>query len=375
MFKAEKTALASALTIIKNAVNSRNTMPILANVLIERDGNDLLLTGTNLDLQLTARCGATFEDGFVPFTLPFALMASAIKAMPDGSVSISNATPGARFDAATLKSGRARIKIPILPASDFPKLKPGAMTHTIGLGSASLRRCIEGVSFAISSEETRIYLNGIFLHVTEDGLMFVATDGHRLARRLIPAIDLDEDIEDLPHVIIPRDAVSALLNSLPDDENVTLKLSDERIELSGETVSMISKLVEGTFPDYKRTIPVDNDKIVRVGTKALTSALDRVLTVITEKGSGIVFDFRDGTLTLTSKPGDHGEASDELSTEGDAGFSVGFNGRYMQEILRALGTDDVEIALSSSSNPAILRKPGEKISLSILMPMRIGGAA
>lgn len=375
MFKAEKSALAAALASIKNAVNNRNTMPILANVLIEREGSDLLLTGTNLDLQLTARCAATFEDGFTPFTLPNELLTNAIKAMPDGSVSIANATPGARLDAAALKSGRARIKIPILPAGDFPKLKPGAMTHTIGMGSASLRKCIEAVNFAISTEETRYYLNGIFVHATEDGLMFVATDGHRLARRLMPAIDIDDLLEELPHTIIPRDAVDALLKCLPDGENVTLKLSTERMELSGETVSMISKLVEGTFPDYKRTIPVDNNKIVRVGTKALTSALDRVLTVITEKSSGIVFDFREGTLTLTSKPGNHSEASDELSTDGDADFSVGFNGRYMKEILRALGSDDVEIALSNPGSPAILRKPGEKISLSILMPMRIGAAA
>ncbi|WEZ84609.1 DNA polymerase III subunit beta [Rhizobium sp. 32-5/1] len=371
MFKAEKSALASAVETVKPAINNRNTIPILANVLIERDGDDLLVTGTNLDLQLSVRCAATIGGDFVPFTLPHALMQSAVKSMPDGPISVSNATPGPRLDAVALKSGRARIKIPILPAGDFPKLKGGSMTHSIGCGSKSLRQCLEGVSFAISTEETRIYLNGIFVEAQPEGLIFVATDGHRMARRLLPHTDLDDDVAELPHIIIPRNTVGAILSSLPKDDNVTLKLSEERMEMESGAITLISKFVEGTFPDYKRIIPANNDTKIRINTKALTSAIERVLTVSTDKGNGVSFAFQGDTLTLTSRPGSHGEAEDAVSTVGDADLSIGFNGKYLQEIIGAIGTDEVELALNRMDSPAIIRKPGETVSLSILMPMRI----
>lgn len=373
MFKAEKSALSAALASIKASINARNTIPILANALFERSGEDLMISGSNLDIQITATCSAGIAADFIAFTAPYALFETAVKSMTDGPITVENvAAAGGRIDGIAIKSGRARIKMPILPAQDYPKMKTDKLNHGVGLGVSSLKQCFRAVEFAMSTEETRYYLNGVFMHTHPEGLMFVATDGARLARRLMPMVDIDEEkITGIPAVIIPSDTVKTVSRLLPDAGNVAVRLSDERIEFALSGLTIVSKLVEGTFPDYQRITPANNDKIIRLNGKLLAGAVGRVLTVNNTKGSGIRFTFADGAVRLVSKPGENGEAEDEMSADVEGNLEIGFNGSFMLEVIDSLGSGDIEMKLGNPGDPAMIMRPSETNSFAILMPMRI----
>jgi len=373
MFKAEKSALAAALKSVKGAINSRNTIPILANALFEKCGDDLVVTGSNLDIQISATCAATFAPEFMEFTAPYTLLENAVRSMPDGPIEIVDPdASGKKFANIAIKAGRARIKMPILPANDYARLKTDKLNHAIGLGVATLKKSFLAVEFAMSTEETRFYLNGIYMHRHDAGLMFVATDGARLARRLMPMSEIDEEVlPDLPGIIIPRDTVHSLRQLLPDDGNVAVRLSDERIQFSFANLTVVSKLVEGTFPDYNRVTPARNDKTVRLNGKLLAGSIDRVLTVNTMQGSGVKFAFSTDAVRLTSKPGENGEAEDEIPAEATGALEIGFNGKFMREVIDALEGGDIEMKLGMPGDPAMIMKPGETESFAILMPMRI----
>ncbi|KQY20755.1 DNA polymerase III subunit beta [Rhizobium sp. Root483D2] len=372
MFKAEKSALLGALSSVNDAINSRNTIPILANALFEKSGSDLVVTGSNLDIQISATCTAAFADTFQPFTAPYSFFESAVKSMADGPVEIANPDQGTRFDNIVIKAGRAKIKMPTLPARDYTRLKTENLTHALGLDAACLKKSLHAVEFAMSTEETRHYLNGIYMHVHPGGLMFVATDGARLSRRLMPMVEIDEDeLPDLPAVIIPKDTVRAITKRLPEEGDVALRLSDERIELTFGNLVIVSKLVDGTFPAYDRITPLNNDKTIRINGKQLDGAIGRVLTVNTLKGSAVKFYFSPDAVRLTSKPGENGEAEDEVEAQADGSVEVGFNGKFLRDVIGALGAGDIEMKLGQPGDAAMIMKPGETESFAILMPMRI----
>jgi DNA polymerase-3 subunit beta len=375
MFKVERTALAAALSAVCDVVNRTNTIPVLANVLIDRAGDRLVMVGTNLDIEISTLFDAEIGSDFEAFTVPAHKLQEVAGAMGKGAlIAVERVMIGNSFVSVAIKSGRASIKLPVLPAGDFARLKADDLPHVIGTGAMSLRRVLDSTAFAMSNEETRIYLNGIYLDPLDKGLRLVATDGHRLSHHLLPRADLDDDIDGLPGIILPRQTVARLMKILPKEGNVSLRYSEGRIAVTFEEVQVVSKLVDGVFPDYRRLIPSGHQATARLDAALLSEALARVMTVSAEKGRAVAFAFAAQQLQLRARSGEIGEAEDALPVVGACETEIGFNGRYVCDTLDALarsGVGEAEFRLSGEGLPAIIAKPGETENIFILMPMRI----
>ncbi|MBZ9852839.1 DNA polymerase III subunit beta [Mesorhizobium sp. CA13] len=362
-------ALLPALALVIKAVERRSTIPVLQNILLAVDASagTLTLTGTDLDCELrtSLACQAGRDDSF---TLPATLLHDAVRKMADGAeIAIA-----AEKDFATVSAGRARFKIQVLPAADFPAMSEAGYANTFELDAGALRAMLATVSFAISSEETRYYLNGIHWHVDEH-LHAVATDGHRLAKFTAQA---PQGAAGMPAIIIPRHTVDLIGKILEDKRPVKVEVSDTRIRLTSGSVSLVSKLIDGTFPDYRRVIPTGNANHFTVDKDALVRAVDRVMTVSSGKGSAVKFSFAGETLTLTTTNPEAGSANDEIAidvAEGEA-VEIGFNGRYCLDLFGAAEGKRLTFSLDTAGSPTLIRPEDGDPALKplfVLMPMRV----
>ncbi|WP_421358190.1 DNA polymerase III subunit beta [Agrobacterium rosae] len=372
MLTTTKSDLASALALVATIVERRNTIPILSNLAIERVDGGLRARMTDLDLEAEINFAATVGEDFRAFTAPAHMMREIVSKLPDGNtITIEAKGDKASPESVSLKSGRSRFALQSLPPSDLSTMNMGALPHSFTVSTKHMMAAIAAVSFAISTEETRYYLNGIYMHPATDGMMFVATDGHRLAKRFV-FVDAPADA---PGVIIPRKTVIALakiLPSLPKDGDVTIEWNDNKICFIVPGTRLLSKLIDGTFPDYARVIPKNNATSFTVKGKALSAAVDRVQLVSTERGRAMKFKFEDGTLTLTVSNPDAGSAEDQITCEGHASVEIGFNAKYVLDALTHFAEDDIHISLDDPSAPAILRADGDHAeNLIVLMPMRV----
>ncbi|MFI3903738.1 DNA polymerase III subunit beta [Ochrobactrum sp. S1502_03] len=370
-FTIARGALLPALKAVNRAVEKRNTIPILGNVLITAENGRLSVTGTNLDMEVTASVEAPDIGSLVPFTMPSALLHDAVSKFSDGAT--------VKFDGddahVNVSAGRSKFRLQVLPASDFPEMSAGEFTHHFNLSGADITTAIAKVSFAISTEETRYYLNGIYLHRTDDHLAFVATDGHRLA---LVKLSPPEGSEDMPGVIIPRATVSLLRHLASAEGDVAISLSTQKIrfEMPGGIV-ITSKLIDGNYPDYPRVIPANNDKSYTVEREALAAALGLVMTLSSERGRAVKFSFTAGELQLETNNPDNGQAQDSINITNGAphDLEIGFNGRYCLDILEALGSKELTFELEAPGSPCKITTTdapdsGEK-PLFVLMPMRV----
>ncbi|WP_287206614.1 DNA polymerase III subunit beta [Mesorhizobium sp.] len=364
-------ALLPALALVSKAVERRNTIPVLQNVLlaVEAKAGTLTITGSDLDCELRAKlsCQAGKDEAF---TLPSAILHDAVRKMPDGA----EIALVAEKDFATLSAGRSRFRIQVLPATDFPTMDAGSLSHSFELDAGQVARMLDTVSFAISSEETRYYLNGIYWHAGET-LNAVATDGHRLAKFAAP---LAEGAAGMPAIIIPRRTVGLIRQLIGDKGAVQVSLSDLKILVESEQGTLLSKLIDGSYPDYQRVIPAGNANHFTVEREALASAVDRVTTVSSQRGSAVKFAFAaGGNLTLTTNNPDAGSANDEVTiehSEGD-GVEIGFNGRYCLDLLNAAEAERLVFSLGDPGSPTLIQpettdETGLK-PLFVLMPMRV----
>ncbi|RWE63144.1 MAG: DNA polymerase III subunit beta [Mesorhizobium sp.] len=364
-------ALLPALGLVSKAVERRSTIPVLANVLlaVNAAAGTLTITGSDLDCELraTLSCQAGKDEAF---TLPSAILHDAVRKMPDGA----EIALVAEKDFATLTAGRSRFKIQVLPATDFPTMDAGSLSHSFELDAGQVERMLDTVSFAISSEETRYYLNGIYWHAGE-ALNAVATDGHRLAKFAAP---LPEGAAGMPAIIIPRRTVGLIRQLVGDKGKVKVSLSDVKIRVETEQGTLLSKLIDGSYPDYQRVIPAGNANHFTVERAALASAVDRVTTVSSARGSAVKFAFEPGgNLTLTTNNPDAGSANDEVTIEhgeGD-GVEIGFNGRYCLDLLNAAEAERLVFSLGDPGSPTLIQpetadETGLK-PLFVLMPMRV----
>lgn len=364
-------ALLPALGLVSKAVERRSTIPVLANVLLAVDAaaGTLTITGSDLDCELRAKlsCQAGKDEAF---TLPSAILYDAVRKMPDGA----EIALVAEKDFATLTAGRSRFRIQILPATDFPTMDAGSLSHSFELDAGQVERMLDTVSFAISSEETRYYLNGIYWHAGE-ALNAVATDGHRLAKFAAP---LPEGAAGMPAIIIPRRTVGLIRQLVGDKGKVKVSLSDVKIRVETEQGTLLSKLIDGSYPDYQRVIPANNANHFTVERAALASAVDRVTTVSSARGSAVKFAFEPGgNLSLTTNNPDAGSANDEVTIEhgeGD-GVEIGFNGRYCLDLLNAAEAERLVFSLGDPGSPTLIQpetadETGLK-PLFVLMPMRV----
>lgn len=367
----ERANLLKSLNHVHRVVERRNTIPILSNVLLKADGASLEMKATDLDLEITEATPAQVEQAGST-TVPAHLLYEIVRKLGDGSeVMLSMDPEGSTM---TVASGRSQFKLQCLPQSDFPQLAAGEFSHSFRLDSATLRRLIERTQFAISTEETRYYLNGIYMHTAEsDGaivLRAVATDGHRLARCETEAPDGSEN---MPGIIIPRKTVGELQKLVDNpDVAVTVELSDSKIRLTIGAVVITSKLIDGTFPDYQRVIPQGNDKAMQVDRKTFTDAVDRVSTVSSERGRAVKLMLSDSLLTLSVNNPDSGSATEELAVGYDAeSIEIGFNARYLLDIANQLTGNDVKFLFADAGSPTLIEDTNDMQALYVLMPMRV----
>jgi len=369
----ERATLLRCLSHVQSVVERRNTIPILSNVLIEAEGdNSLRVMATDLDLQVIEHMDANV-DSAGSITVSAHLLFDIARKLPDGSqVSLEAAE-----NRMAIKAGRSRFSLPTLPRDDFPVIVEGDLPTSFELPAKTLAELIDRTRFAISTEETRYYLNGIFFHVSDDSepvLKAAATDGHRLARFTLPRPD---GAEGMPDVIVPRKAVAELRKLLDEslDGNVQIDLSASKVRftIGGEGgVVLTSKLIDGTFPDYSRVIPTGNDKLLKLDPKSFHEGVDRVATIATEKTRAVKMGLDKDKVTLTVTSPDNGSATEELPAEyGADGFEIGFNAGYLKDILNQIDADTVEIHLADAGAPTLIRKDENSPALYVLMPMRV----
>jgi DNA polymerase-3 subunit beta len=367
----ERAALLKSLGHVHRVVERRNTIPILSNVLLRADGQSLLLKATDLDLEVTERLPA--DVGFPgATTLPAHILYDIVRKLPDGAqVSLDANGEGGQLQ---LRSGRSRFNLQALPESDFPDLAAGDFSHDFSLGAGDLKRLIEKTQFAISTEETRYYLNGIFLHAADvEGhvmLRAVATDGHRLARIDIPA---PKGAVGMPGVIVPRKAVAEVLKLVEDPaQEVRVEISTTKVRFTFGDVVLTSKLIDGTFPDYMRVIPSGNDKRLVVDRAPFAAAVDRVSTISSERGRAVKLAVAEGKLTLSVTNPDSGSAVEELDVDYDAApMDIGFNARYLLDITEQLDSDTALFKLADPGSPTLVQDREGASALYVLMPMRV----
>jgi DNA polymerase-3 subunit beta len=367
----ERSNLLKSLNHVHRVVERRNTIPILSNVLLAADGASLELKATDLDLEITEAAPASVEQGGAT-TVPAHLLYEIVRKLPDGAeVMLKTDEDG---NAMSVISGRSSFRLQCLPQSDFPVLSAGSFPNIFRLDSAALKALIEKTQFAISTEETRYYLNGIYLHAIDaDGklkLRSVATDGHRLARAEVEA---PAGSEGMPGIIIPRKTVTELQKLVDDpDVAVTTELSDTKIRFTIGSVVLTSKLIDGTFPDYQRVIPAGNDKKLLLDRQGFSSAVDRVSTISSERGRAVKMSIGNGQLTLTVNNPDSGSATEELPADYDAdALDIGFNAKYLLDVAAQLSGEQVEFLLADAGSPTLIRDIADENTLYVLMPMRV----
>jgi DNA polymerase-3 subunit beta len=365
----ERATLLKGLSHVQSVVERRNTIPILSNVLIEATAEgSLKLMATDLDLQINESVPAAVDTPGATTVSAHTLFDIARK-LPEGSQVQLAAADGKM----TIVAGRARFQLGTLPRDDFPVIAEGELPVQFELPAETLKQIIDKTRFAISTEETRYYLNGIFWHVADDGqpvLKAAATDGHRLARVTLPRPD---GAEGMPDIIIPRKCVAELRKLLDEiDGSVGVSLSSSKIRFDMGQALLTSKLIDGTFPDYSRVIPTGNDKILRIDPRSFEEGVDRVSTIATEKTRAVKMTLDRDKITLSVTSPENGTAAEEVPGDYAAqGFDIGFNSRYLLDILGQIEGDMVEVHLADASAPTLIRENDKSPALYVLMPMRV----
>ena len=362
----ERSDLIKALGHVQNVVERRTTIPILSNVMLQADGDSLTFVATDLDIEIQESTPAMIEaPGSV--TAPAHLLYDIARKLPDGAQISITVDANERLE---VKAGRSNFLLPLLPAGDFPKLTADGFTHNFVLTASELSRLIDKTRFAISTEETRYYLNGIYLHAHEGALRAVATDGHRLA---LAELDLPNGASGLPGVIIPRKTIAEIRRLIDGgDSDVSLSISDAKIRFNYGSAVLTSKLIDGTFPDYERVIPKTNEKELVIDNKVFAGAVDRVATISAEKSRSVKLSLTQDTLELTVNNPEHGNATEQLIVDyGSDPLEIGFNAKYLLDVTGQIGGRDATLFLDGPASPALVKDTDDPATLFVLMPLRV----
>ncbi|MGF1561445.1 MAG: DNA polymerase III subunit beta [Geminicoccaceae bacterium] len=370
----ERSDLLRALAHVQSVVERRNTIPILSNVRLSAEDERLILTATDMDLTVVEHARAELAAPGTT-TVSAHTFYDIVRKLPAGAqISLARVEDGEL----SVSAGKARFTLPVLPADDFPHVLSGdkdadELEHGFSVAAETLIRLIDKTRFAISTEETRYYLNGIFLHAHEQGatstLRAVATDGHRLA---MVETDLPAGAEGMPAAIVPRKAVLELRKLLDEvGDDVQVRLSDSRIQFTVGSAVLHTRLIDGTFPDYERVIPKGNDKILRLDNKAFAEAVDRVQTIATEKSRAVKLSLASGSLTLSAVSPDAGRAEEQIDVMFEHDLDIGFNARYILDMTEQIDGDEIELVIEDAGSPTLVKDPADTATLYVLMPMRV----
>ena len=367
----ERSVLLKAVSQAQSVVERRNTIPILSNVLIEADGDSVSFRATDLDIEVVDKAPAMVERAGAS-TVAAVTLHEIVRKLPDGAqVVLTDDGASGRL---MVEAGRSSFQLATLPKEDFPVMAASEYTANFTSAAPVLRRLFDKSKFAISTEETRYYLNGVFMHVAEfDGtrsLRCVATDGHRLAR--IDA-DLPDGAETMPGVIVPRKTVGELRKLLDDDEaEIAVSVSDSKIRFATPTITLTSKVIEGTFPDYTRVIPNGNTRRLEVDAAEFAKAVDRVATVSSERSRAVKLSLDEDRLVLSVNAPDSGAAEEELAVAyGDEKLDIGFNAKYLLEIASQVDRENAVFLFNSSGDPTLMREGTDTSAVYVVMPMRV----
>jgi DNA polymerase-3 subunit beta len=367
----ERAVLLRALAHVQSVVERRNTIPILSNVRLEAHDGSLKLTATDMDLEVVETVPAELSVAGAT-TAPAHTLYDICRKLPEGAeVSLDTTGDAGRLEIAC---GRINFRLPCLPPEDFPVMSGGEFSHHFALPASELRRLIDKTRFAVSTEETRYYLNGIYLHCAEaeDGptLRTVATDGHRLAR---VDSDLPDGAEGMPGVIVPRKAIGELRKLIDElDGAVQIDMSDTKILYAFDTVVLTTKLIDGTFPDYERVIPKNNDKLLEIDGKPFIDAVDRMAAISTDKSRSIKLSLANDRLLLSANSPDSASGEEELPVDyAGPEIEIGFNSRYVLDMTSHIEGDRIQFAMADGVSPTLVRDTSDPTTLYVLMPMRV----
>ncbi|WP_163847803.1 DNA polymerase III subunit beta [Pseudooceanicola aestuarii] len=370
-FSIERSALLKAVSQAQSVVERRNTIPILANVLIEAEGNEVQFRATDLDIEVVDKAAAMVERAGAT-TVSAVTLHEIVRKLPDGAqVSLTDDGAHGRL---TVAAGRSTFNLATLPREDFPVMASSEYASNFTAPAPVLRRLFDKSKFAISTEETRYYLNGVYMHVAEDEgtrkLRCVATDGHRLAR--IDA-DLPGGAEEMPGVIVPRKTVGELRKLLDDDElEVAVSVSETKVRFATPHITLTSKVIDGTFPDYGRVIPSGNTRRLEVDASEFAQAVDRVATVSSERSRAVKMSLTEDRLVLSVNAPDSGAAEEELAVAyGDDKLEIGFNAKYLLEIASQVDRENAVFLFNSSGDPTLMREGNDTSAVYVVMPMRV----
>ena len=367
----ERSALLRAMSRAQSVVERRNTIPILGNVLIEAEGEQVAFRATDLDIEVVDRTRAMVVRHGAS-TVPAHMLHEIVRKLPDGAmVELTDDGLAGRLE---VRAGRSHFSLATLPREDFPVMASAEYDCNFAASAPVLRRLFDKAKFAISTEETRYYLNGVYMHAATglDGpvLRCVATDGHRLAR--IDAA-LPEGAADLPGVIVPRKTVNELRKLLDDDEaQIAVSVSATKVRFATPEVTLTSKVIDGTFPDYARVIPVGNARKLEVDAAEFAQAVDRVATVSSERSRAVKLVIDEDRLVLSVNAPDSGAASEELAVAySDQPLEIGFNAKYLLEIAGQVDRENAVFLFNSANDPTLMREGNDESAVYVVMPMRV----
>ncbi|MBB94301.1 MAG: DNA polymerase III subunit beta [Rhodobacteraceae bacterium] len=367
----ERSALLKAVAQAQSVVERRNTIPILANVLIEAEGDSVTFRATDLDIEVVDRAPAMVERAGAT-TVAATTLHEIVRKLPDGALVTVTADPAS--GRLTVETGRTTFSLATLPKEDFPVMASSEYASNFSAPAPLLRRLFDKSKFAVSTEETRYYLNGVYMHVSdsEDGkvLRCVATDGHRLAR--IDA-DLPDGAVEMPGVIVPRKTVGELRKLLEDDEaQIAVSVSETKVRFATPAITLTSKVIDGTFPDYSRVIPQGNTRRLEVDATEFAQAVDRVATVSSERSRAVKLQLDEDRLTLSVNAPDSGAAEEELAVAyADERLEIGFNAKYLLEIASQVDRENAVFMFNSSGDPTLMREGNDLSAVYVVMPMRV----
>src|SRR5512134_750207 len=366
LVKAKRDELLAPLSAVSGIIERRHTLPILSNVLVERVDGVLSFLATDIEIQITSRSSLAAGADAKPLTVGARKLLDILRALPDGA----EVTLQQQDKRLQVKAGKSRFTLQTLAAEDFPRLaKPAGEAAKFKLEQKALRRLLSLVQYAMAQQDIRYYLNGLLMVVEEGSLKLVATDGHRLA---YAALKLDGELP-RQEVIVPRKTVLELTKLLADSEEpVRIELSATQAAFSFGTIELVSKLIDGKFPDYTRVIPTGHKNMLQAGREPLRQALQRAAILSNEKFRGVRWVIGDGSLKIVSSNAEQEEAHEELEVDykGDA-LDIGFNVNYLLDVLNNVGGEGIECAFGDAASSALITYGSEKDFKYVVMPMRI----
>ena len=364
-FTLQREAFLKPLAQVVNVVERRQTLPVLANFLVQVQSGQLSLTGTDLEVEMISRIAVEdAQDGET--TIPARKLFEIVRALPDGSkVTVSQAA-----EKITVQAGRSRFTLSSLPANDFPSIDEVEATERVRVPEAALKELIERTAFAMAQQDVRYYLNGLLFDLRESSLRCVATDGHRLALCEAP---LDSGTSTKRQIIVPRKGVTELQRLLEGGEReLELEMGRSHLRVKRDDVTFTSKLIDGRFPDYEAVIPIGADKEVRIDREVLRASLQRAAILSNEKYRGVRIEVSPGQLKISAHNPEQEEAQEEVEADTRVSdLAVGFNVNYLLDALTALRDETVVVALRDANSSALVREASNERCRHVVMPLRL----